>query len=71
VKKTDKPTAVIIICGDNNKVSVNETRSHIHAVVIGVIIVALIATAVLAVSYCCPEQLSDFVCYIIGKVVNS
>ena len=35
------------------------------------IIVALVAVAVLAVSCCCPELLSDFVRWIIGKVVNS
>ena len=66
VKKADKPNIVII-----NKVSLNETRSHSSAVAIGVIIVALIAVAVLAVSCCCPELLPDFVRWIIGKVVNS
>lgn len=71
MKKTDKPSIVINVYGDNNKVSLNETRSHSFAVVIGVIIVALVAVAVLAVSYCCPELLSDFVRWIIGKVVNS
>ena len=71
MKKTDKPSIVINVYGDNNKVSLNENRSHSFAVVIGVIIVALVAVAVLAVSYCCPELLSDFVRWIIGKVVNS
>ena len=72
MKKTDKPNIVIInINGDNNKVSLNETRSHVPAVAIGVIIVALVAVAVLAVSCCCPELLPDFVRWIIGKVVNS
>ena len=72
VKKADKPNIVIINTnGDNNKVSLNETRSHSSAVAIGVIIVALIAVAVLAVSCCCPELLPDFVRWIIGKVVNS
>ncbi|HIV20488.1 MAG TPA: hypothetical protein IAC81_00735 [Candidatus Scatomorpha stercorigallinarum] len=73
VKKADKPSVVINInvYGDNNKVSLNETRSHVLAVAIGVIIVALIAVAVLAVSCCCPELLPDFVRWIIGKVVNS
>lgn len=71
MKKADKPNIVIINTnGDNNKVSLNETRSHSSAVAIGVIIVALIAVAVLAVS-CCPELLPDFVRWIIGKVVNS
>ena len=73
MKKTDKPSIVINVnvYGDNNKVSLNETRSHSSAVVIGVIIVALVVVAVLAVSCCCPELLSDFVRWIIGKVVNS
>ena len=69
VKKADKPNIVIInINGDNNKVSMNETRSHIPAVMIGI---TLTAAAVLAVSFCCPELLPDFVRWIIGKVVNS
>ena len=69
MKKTDKPSIVINInvYGDNNKVSTNETRSHVPAV----IIIVLIAVAVLAVSFCCPELLPDFVRWIIGKVVNS
>ena len=72
MKKADKPNIVIINTnGDNNKVSLNETRSHSSAVAVGVIIVALIAVAVLAVSCCCPELLPDFVRWIIGKVVNS
>jgi len=70
VKKADKPSIVINInvYGDNNKVSTNETRSHVP---VAVIIIVLIAVAVLAVSFCCPELLSDFVRWIIGKVVNS
>ena len=70
VKKADKPSIVINInvYGDNNKVSTNETRSHVPA---AVIIIVLIAVAVLAVSFCCPELLPDFVRWIIGKVVNS
>ena len=71
VKKTDKPSVVINIYGDNNKVYLNETQSHIPAVAINVIIVALLAVAVLTISRCCPELLPDFVCWIIGKVVNS
>lgn len=68
MKKADKPSIVINVYGDNNKVSVNETRSHIPA---AAIVIGLIAVAVLAVSLCCPELLSDFVRWIIGKVVNS
>ena len=70
VKKADKPNIVINIniYGDNNKISKNETRSHIPAVVI---VIVLITVAVLAISFCCPELLPDFVRWIIGKVVNS
>lgn len=70
MKKADKPSIVINInvYGDNNKVSTNETRSHVP---VAVIIIVLIAVAVLAVSFCCPELLHDFVRWIIGKVVNS
>ena len=70
VKKADKPCVVIHVHvhGDNNKVSLNENRSHIPAAVIGI---TLTAAAVLAVSYCCPELLPDVVRWIIGKVVNS
>ena len=71
VKKADKPCVVITSDGDNNKVYVNEARSHVPAIAIGVIIVALVAVAVLTVSCCCPELLPDFVRWIIGKVVNS
>ena len=60
MKKADKPSIVINInvYGDNNKVSTNETRSHVPA---AVIVIVLIAVAVLAVSFCCPELLPDFV----------
>ena len=70
MKKADKPNIVINInvYGDNNKVSMNETRSHFSAVII---VIILIMVAILAVSFCCPELLSDFVRWIIGKVVNS
>ena len=70
MKKADKPSIVINInvYGDNNKVSTYETRSHVPA---AVIIIVLIAVAVLAVSFRCPELLPDFVRWIIGKVVNS
>ena len=70
VKKADKPSIVINInvYGDNNKVSTNETRSHVPA---AVIVVVMIAVAVLTVSFCCPELLPDFVRWIISKVVNS
>ena len=68
MKKADKPSIVINInvYGDNNKVSTNETRSHVPAAVIVIVLIA-----VLAVSFCCPELLPDFVRWIIGIVVNS
>ena len=69
MKKADKPCVVIHVhVHGDNKVSLNENRSHIPAVVIGI---TLTAAAVLAVSYCCPELLPDVVRWIIGKVVNS
>ena len=71
MKKTDKPSVVINIYGDNNKVYLNETRSHVPAVAIGMIFAVLIVVAVLAVSYYCPELLPDVVRWIIGKVVSS
>ena len=72
VKKADKPCVVIHVHvhGDNNKVSLNENRSHVPAVAIKVIIAALVAVAVLAVFFCCPDQLPDFV-RSIGEVINS
>ena len=69
MKNADKPSAVVIIYGDNNKVSLNET--HVPAVAIGMIFAVLIVVAVLAVSYYCPELLPDVVRWIIGKVVSS
>jgi hypothetical protein len=67
VKKADMPS-VIIIFGDNNKVSLGGTRSHLPAIVIGL---GLIAIAVLTVSLCCPDLLADFVRWIVGKAINS
>ena len=68
MKKADKPSVVIKIYGDNNKVYLNETRSHVPA---AVIVIVLIAVVVLAISFCCPELFPDFVRWIIGKVVTS
>ena len=74
MRKADKPNIVINVnvnvYGDNNKATINETRSQIPAVVISVIGVSLIAAAVLAVFFCCPDQLPDFV-RSIGEVINS
>ncbi len=70
MKEADKPDIVINInvYGGNNKVSTNETRSHVPA---AVIVIVLIAVVVLAISFCCPELFPDFVRWIIGKVVTS
>lgn len=65
MKKTDRPS-VVIITGDNNKISLGGTRSCIPAIVI-----CFVAVAVLAVSLCCPDLLADFVRWIIGKAINS
>ena len=66
MKKADKPSVVINIYGDNNKVSYGGKRSHLP--VIAIIVVAM---AVLAISLCCPDLLADFVRWIIGKAINS
>ena len=71
MKKADKQSVVIILNGDNNKVSLNETHSHSSAIATRLIIVILIAVAVLTVFLCCPELLADFVRWIISTVVNS
>ena len=70
MKEADKRDIVINInvYGGNNKVSTNETRSHVPA---AVIVIVLIAVVVLAISFCCPELFPDFVRWIIGKVVTS
>ena len=70
VNKTDKPFVVvnINIFGNNNKLSANETRSHVPA---ALVIFAISIAAILVVSYCCPELLPDLVRWMIGKVVNS
>ena len=70
MKKADKPSIVINInvYGDNNKVSTNETRSHVP---VALVILAISIAAILVVSYCCPELLPDLVRWMIGKVVNS
>ena len=70
VNKTDKPFVVvnINIFGNNNKLSTNETRSHVP-----------VALVILADFHCghtgcillLPELLPDLVRWMIGKVVNS
>ncbi len=69
MKKADKPS-IVIITGDNNKVSFGGTSSH-RSVIVVFAVLALIAIAVLAISHCCPDLLADFVRWIIGIAVNS
>ena len=68
MKKTDNP--VIIVIGDNNKVSIGESKSHLHAV-IAIALSVVAGAAVLAVSLCCPELFADFVRWLIGVAVDS
>lgn len=70
MKTTDKLNVVIIVNGDNNKVSMNGSGSHFSAIKI-VFILVLIVLAVLTVSLCCPDSLADFVCCIIGNAISS
>lgn len=66
MKKADKPSVVINIYGDNNKVSFDGKRSRFP-----VIAIVSVAVAVLAISLYCPDMLADFVRWIIGKAINS
>ena len=68
MKKADRP--VIIVYGDNNKVNVNESKSHFSVAVV-IALSVVVAVAVLAVSYCCPEMLADFVRWIVSVAVGS
>ena len=67
VKKADIP--VIIINGDNNKVTLGESKSHLPAA-IAIALGVFAGAAVLAVSQCCPELLADFVRWIISVAVG-
>ena len=68
MKKADKQT-IVIIQGDNNKVSFGGTCSQLSAIVVTLVLIAL---AVLIVSLCCPKELlADFVRWMIGKAANS
>lgn len=68
MKKTDNP--VIIINGDNNKVTLGEIKSHLPAA-IAIALGIFAGAAVLAVSLCCPELLADFVRWIISVAIGS
>ena len=66
MKKTDRP--VVIIHGDNNTVNFDNSPNLSAATVISLGVVA--GAAVLAVAYCCPESLADFVRWMISTVVG-
>ncbi len=72
MKRTDNP--VVIINGNNNdvdvKVIVTETPSKTPVAVV-IAIAAIVVASVLAVSFCCPELLTDFVRLIISLAVGS
>ena len=68
MRKADKH--VIIINGDNNKLTFGETKSHLPAA-IAIALGVFAGAAVLAVSLCCPELLADFVRLIISVAVSS
>ncbi len=68
MRKADKH--VIIINGDNNKLTFGETKSHLPAA-IAIALGVFAGAAVLAVSLCCPELLADFVRLIISVAVGS
>ena len=67
MKKADNP--VIIINGDNNKVNYGESKSHLPAA-IAIALGVVAGAAVLAVSHCCPELLTDFVRWIISLAIG-
>ena len=59
----------VIINGDNNKVYLGESKSHLSAAI--VIALGVVAgAAVLAVSHCCPELLDDFVRWMIVQAIG-
>ena len=68
MKKTDNH--VVIINGDNNKVTFGESKSHLPAA-IAIALGVFAGAAVLAVSLCCPELLADFVRWMIGMAIGS
>ncbi|OQA48655.1 MAG: hypothetical protein BWY46_01259 [Firmicutes bacterium ADurb.Bin300] len=65
MKNADKPN-VVIINGNNNKVSFGGKVFLPAAVVI-----LAIAIVVLAVSHCCPELLAELVRWLISTAINS
>ena len=72
VRKTDVP--VVSVCGNNNNVEVEinviKTSPKISVVTI-ITIVIIVVASVLAVSFCCPELLDDYVRLLISKAIGS
>lgn len=66
MKKADLPK-VVIINGDNNKVSFGGGKTFFLLA----IATLAIAMVVLAISLCCPELLADFVRCMIGIAIDS
>lgn len=67
MRKTDNH--VVIINGDNNKVTIGESKSHLPAA-IAIALGVFAGAAVLAVSLYCPELLADFVRWMIGMAIG-
>ena len=67
LKKADNQ--VIVIFGNNNKVSIGGGRSHFSLITF--IALAIIAVVVvLAIWLCCPDLLADFVRWLISNVIG-
>ncbi len=66
MKKAGNPE-VVIIKGDNNKVSFCGDKSFLPLA----IVVLAIAMVILAISLCCPELLADFVRWMISTAISS
>ena len=72
MNKAEKKHTIIVVYGNNNRVSLNETRAHFPAIAVNTTIcVLLIAVAILTVFFCCPDRFPDFVRFIIGKVIDN
>ena len=63
MKKANKPD-VVIISGDNNKVTFGGGRLR-FSVTIAIALFAAFAVVVLAISHSCPELLADFINWVI------
>ena len=66
MKKTDRPN--IVINGDNNKVTINETGSHLFSIASAVFIVIALLS-VLIISPFCPDLLADFTRWLISIAI--